>query len=60
MTDDEPVLLTAISKQLTQTQHKVRGFKSEDELVDAVDQRELDARLPDTNAVSIGGYAAWT
>ncbi|MEK6640645.1 MAG: response regulator [Nitrospirota bacterium] len=47
MTDDEPALLNAIAKQLTQAQHRVPGFKSGDELLAAVDQRELDQALPD-------------
>jgi len=42
--DDEPALLNAITKPLTQAQHKVRGFKSGDELLAAVDQKRLDVR----------------
>lgn len=45
MADDEPALLNAITKRLTQAQHKVRGFKSGDELLAAVDKDGPDLIL---------------
>jgi CheY-like chemotaxis protein len=45
--DVEPVLLNALTKQLTQAQHKVRSFKSGDELLAAVDQEVPDLTLCD-------------
>ena len=36
--DDEPVLLNALVKRLSQSQHQVRAFKSGDELLTAVEQ----------------------
>ncbi|MEK7349426.1 MAG: response regulator [Nitrospirota bacterium] len=47
LADDEPALLTAITKQLTQAQHRVPGFKSRDELLAAVDQEVPDLILYD-------------
>ena len=44
---DEPALLNAIVKRLTQRQHKVRGFKSGDELLAAVEQEVPDLVLLD-------------
>jgi|APFre7841882630_1041343.scaffolds.fasta_scaffold10812_2 two-component system response regulator AtoC len=45
--DDEPALLNAIVKRLSQAQHKVRGFKSGDELLAAVEQEVPDLILLD-------------
>jgi two-component system response regulator AtoC len=36
--DDEPVLLNALVKRLSQSQHQVKAFKSGDELLAAVEQ----------------------
>ena len=36
--DDEPALLNAIVKRLSKGQHKIRAFKSGDELLAAVEQ----------------------
>ena len=49
--DDEPALLNAIVKRLSKGSHKVRGFKSGDELLAAVEQDIpdlvlLDMRMP--------------
>jgi two-component system, NtrC family, response regulator AtoC len=43
--DDEPVLLNALVKRLSQSQHQVRAFKSGDELLAAVEKGLPD--LPD-------------
>jgi two-component system, NtrC family, response regulator AtoC len=43
--DDEPVLLNALVKRLSQSQHQVRAFKSGDELLAAVEKELPD--LPD-------------
>lgn len=43
--DDEPVLLNALVKRLSHSQHQVRAFKSGDELLAAV-EKELPS-LPD-------------
>jgi CheY-like chemotaxis protein len=45
--DDEPALLTAITRQLTQAQRRVRSFKSRDERLAAVDQEVPDLILYD-------------
>lgn len=45
--DDEPALLNAIVKRLPQGQHKVRGFKSGDELLAAVEHDTPDLVLLD-------------
>ena len=45
--DDEPALLNAIVKRLTQAQHKVQGFKSGDELLAALEQDVPDLILLD-------------
>ncbi len=37
--DDEPVLLNALVKRLSQNQHQVRAFKSGDELLAAVEKQ---------------------
>jgi CheY-like chemotaxis protein len=44
---DEPALLNATVKRLPQGQHKVRGFKSGDELLAAVEQEVTDLVLLD-------------
>ena len=43
--DDEPVLLNALVKRLSQSQHQVQAFKSGDELLAAVEKGLPD--LPD-------------
>ena len=45
--DDEPVLLNALVKRLSQSQHQVRAFKSGDELLAAVEQGLPDLILLD-------------
>jgi DNA-binding NtrC family response regulator len=45
--DDEPALLNAIVKRLSQAQHKVLGFKSGDDLLAAVEQEVPDLILLD-------------
>jgi two-component system, NtrC family, response regulator AtoC len=45
--DDEPALLNAIVKRLSQAQHKVRGFKSGDELLATLEQEVPDLILLD-------------
>ena len=45
--DDEPALLNAIVKRLSKGQHKVRAFKSGDELLAAVEQDIPDLVLVD-------------
>jgi len=45
--DDEPVLLNALVKRLSQNQHKVRAFKSGDELLAAVEKELPDLILLD-------------
>jgi two-component system response regulator AtoC len=45
--DDEPMILTALVKRLSQGQHKVRSFKSGDELLAAVEQDVPDLILLD-------------
>ncbi|HEY6288556.1 MAG TPA: response regulator [Nitrospiraceae bacterium] len=45
--DDEPVLLNALVKRLSQSQHQVRAFKSGDELLAAVEKELPDLILLD-------------
>ncbi|TMQ27856.1 MAG: response regulator [Nitrospirae bacterium] len=45
--DDEPVLLNALVKRLSQNQHKVRAFKAGDELLAAVEKELPDLILLD-------------
>jgi two-component system, NtrC family, response regulator AtoC len=45
--DDEPAVLNAIVKRLSQAQHKVRGFKSGDELLATLEQEVPDLVLLD-------------
>jgi|SRR5262245_718297 len=45
--DDEPTLLNALVKRLSQGQYKVRGFKSGDDLLAAVEQEVPDLVLLD-------------
>lgn len=45
--DDEPALLNAIVKRLSKSSNKVRGFKSGDELLVAVEQEIPDLVLVD-------------
>ena len=45
--DDEPMILTALVKRLSQSQHKVRAFKSGDELLAAIEQDVPDLILLD-------------
>jgi CheY-like chemotaxis protein len=49
--DDEPLILNALVKRLSQGQHQVQGFKSGDELLSAVEQDVpdlifLDVKMP--------------
>src|SRR4029078_6354402 len=56
--DDEPVLLNALVKRLSQGQHQVKGFKSGDELLAAVEQGFpdlilLDLKMPGRSGIEI-------
>lgn len=56
--DDEPVILNALVKRLSQSQHQVRAFKSGDELLAAVEQGLpdlilLDLKMPGRTGLEI-------
>jgi two-component system, NtrC family, response regulator AtoC len=56
--DDEPVLLNALVKRLSQGQHQVKAFKSGDELLTAVEQGFpdlilLDLKMPGRSGLEI-------
>src|SRR6476646_8597865 len=56
--DDEPVLLNALVKRLSQSQHQVKAFKSGDELLAAVEQGLpdlilLDLKMPGRTGIEI-------
>jgi two-component system response regulator AtoC len=56
--DDEPVLLNALVKRLSQGQHQVKAFKSGDELLAAVEQGFpdlilLDLKMPGRSGIEI-------
>lgn len=56
--DDEPVLLNALVKRLSQSQHQVKAFKSGDELLAAVEQGLpdlilLDLKMPGRSGIEI-------
>ena len=56
--DDEPVLLNALVKRLSQSQHQVKAFKSGDELLAAVEQGLpdlilLDLKMPGRKGIEV-------